>query len=277
VGVAMTVSSSNQPSTSAAGPQVPNSVGDGKGMELKDWAIFIPTVGSALALFYNVGFFNALDITFFSFFSISEHVLFAMEALPLTFVLAGVAIWFLGESASFRLPQALKSESVTTDKSREVPSWLLPALTVALCAIGVVSSFVFIRQHSYWEATAVILAIITTFAIIYVPTFSVPMVWMPYAALALSLFGYAFGSDRGFTYKQMTKTTHLIYLSTDPKCLAAIVILSGTNGVLFIEQHTNRLNLLRWSDVTRISSNTVGQDEKCAATLSASPAPASTH
>jgi hypothetical protein len=58
--------------------------------------VVVPIFASSLALCYDVGFFIGLDIRFFSFFSLSEHIVFALQtipiALPATFTLVGVLL-----------------------------------------------------------------------------------------------------------------------------------------------------------------------------------------
>jgi hypothetical protein len=131
----------------------------------------------------------------------------------------------------------------------------------------------FLRDHQYAQAILVAILAITTLLVGFVHVISVAIVWMSYAALSLSLLAFGFGLDRGTGYTRMTKATHLIYSSIEPKCIPAIVILAGANGILFIDQAANRLNLLRWSDVTLISANTLGQEDKCATIPAAAPAP----
>ena len=48
----------------------------------KDFPVAGPIVASLFAFAYNVGYFEAIDIGWFSFFSLSDHVTFAIRALP---------------------------------------------------------------------------------------------------------------------------------------------------------------------------------------------------
>jgi hypothetical protein len=49
----------------------------------KELLVVLPVVGSAIAITYDVGYFFALDINFFTVFSVSEHIAFALEILPI--------------------------------------------------------------------------------------------------------------------------------------------------------------------------------------------------
>jgi hypothetical protein len=59
---------------------------------LREFLIALPVLGSALAITFDVGYFSALDINYFNVFTISEHVTFALEALPRALGLSILAI-----------------------------------------------------------------------------------------------------------------------------------------------------------------------------------------
>ena len=49
---------------------------------IKDWIVMLPLAGSILALTYDVGFFYGIGLPYFTLFSLSEHILFALQVLP---------------------------------------------------------------------------------------------------------------------------------------------------------------------------------------------------
>jgi hypothetical protein len=49
---------------------------------LKLLTIVTPLFASSIAVIYDVGFFFGLDIGFFTFFTLSEHLVFALQAIP---------------------------------------------------------------------------------------------------------------------------------------------------------------------------------------------------
>jgi hypothetical protein len=63
----------SSPTLTAASQQLP---------PLNELAAVIPLLASAFAFSYVVGYFLAFDLAWFSFFSLSEHVVFALRALP---------------------------------------------------------------------------------------------------------------------------------------------------------------------------------------------------
>ena len=52
------------------------------GFAIKDFFVLSPIIGTALALIYDVGYFYGVGISYFTLFSLSEHIVFALPALP---------------------------------------------------------------------------------------------------------------------------------------------------------------------------------------------------
>jgi hypothetical protein len=59
----------------------------------KDYLAVVPLLLTSGALTFDVGYFAGVDINFFTLFSLSEHVLFALEALPLVFVIIFISVY----------------------------------------------------------------------------------------------------------------------------------------------------------------------------------------
>jgi hypothetical protein len=74
---------------------------------LREFAVLVPVFGTAIAITYDVGFFWGLDINYFTLFSLIEHIVFAIEALPLalglSFVLA--VLFVIVQTANQRYDQ----------------------------------------------------------------------------------------------------------------------------------------------------------------------------
>ena len=58
----------------------------------KDMTAAAPFIATSFAFAFNVGYFWSIDIGWFSLFSLSEHVVFALRALP---VAIGASIVFM--------------------------------------------------------------------------------------------------------------------------------------------------------------------------------------
>jgi hypothetical protein len=60
-------------------------------IELKDWLIIVPAAGSAIAVIYEIGSFLPLGGAAFGLFSLSDHLLWALQALPVAMgLVAGI-------------------------------------------------------------------------------------------------------------------------------------------------------------------------------------------
>ena len=55
----------------------------GWGEIFKIWSVVVPLIATTLAVTFDVGYFYGLDINYFTFFSLSEHIVFALQALPI--------------------------------------------------------------------------------------------------------------------------------------------------------------------------------------------------
>ena len=49
----------------------------------KDFLVLVPLLAAGVALTFDVGYFSGIDINLFTLFTSSEHIVFALEALPL--------------------------------------------------------------------------------------------------------------------------------------------------------------------------------------------------
>jgi hypothetical protein len=65
----------------------------GGGLSLDDLTKATPLVAIGFALAFEVGYFYSIDIGWFSFFTLSEHIEFALRALPIA--IAGTVLFLL--------------------------------------------------------------------------------------------------------------------------------------------------------------------------------------
>jgi hypothetical protein len=59
---------------------------------LKEYSLFLPLIGGALAVFFDIGFFYGLQSGFFTAFTLSEHLVFALYATPLALFLLTMGV-----------------------------------------------------------------------------------------------------------------------------------------------------------------------------------------
>ena len=97
-----------------------------------------------LAITFDVGYFAAIDLSFFTFFSLPEHLLFAMEALPLAFAVVTMI------ALSIFLVQLLIFLSAATHSGKyyasySAPDWICAASSSsALCVLA--------SSNFFWRA-----------------------------------------------------------------------------------------------------------------------------
>lgn len=48
----------------------------------QEFFVVLPLIGTALAVIYDVGFFSGVGLFYFTIFSVTEHVVFALAFLP---------------------------------------------------------------------------------------------------------------------------------------------------------------------------------------------------
>jgi hypothetical protein len=94
-------------------------------LDAKEWAVLVPTVASGLAITYELGSFLPLGTRAFGLFSLSDHLLWALQALPYSVFLVGIALIALIYSAYFRRKRAAHSPF-----QRHRPRW--PSLAFSI-------------------------------------------------------------------------------------------------------------------------------------------------
>ena len=86
-----------------------NAFGIGSIFSPKELLLIIPLSCSALAITFDVGYFWGLDINLFTIFTLPEHVIFSVEALPYTILFVFLAV---GSLIGYKLATGSKLKSV---------------------------------------------------------------------------------------------------------------------------------------------------------------------
>ena len=95
----------------------------------KEYFAAIPLVGSAIAISFDVGYFAGIDINLFTLFSVTEHVLFALQAAPPAFVAAILIVAIIGSRVDVAL--GLKITEARKSRRRYAP-YVLIGFVVAM-------------------------------------------------------------------------------------------------------------------------------------------------
>jgi hypothetical protein len=216
----------------------------------KDFLVLVPLLGSGLAVIFDVGFFDGLNIHYFTLFSLSEHIVFALEALPAAIVFA----LFVGALIYFTKPRS---------------SW---AGLVGLIGGVILAGAAIYSVHAYFSIpllTTIFASISVAFLIIVIEatSFLVRIVFgCVFAAFTAYQFGYEFGANylvdpltgplASLRQLVRTPTTTTVNTKSDQQ-IEGQVVRSGERGILIYQEKARQITFLRWDEIKQISTRPV--------------------
>jgi hypothetical protein len=237
-----------------------------------DWfkalAVGAPLFASSLAITYDVGFFFGADIGFFTFFSLSEHVVFALQAIPFVLVPALVIIgmigvtWFgyrniikVGVEVTENVQQMSPGERETfiAKYTRRMRFYKLfdPYVQGEFFAFA----FWLFAKHHYTSAFLLLVSQVVAKMVYPVERWESKTF-----RYALSLFCVLAGLTVAFTagYERsepiMSSTEPTERISIEERQIAVGLIRGGERGLLFKSFETGKLGFLRWETIKQIDS-----------------------
>jgi hypothetical protein len=223
---------------------------------------------SSLAVCYDVGFFYGLDPRFFTFFSLSEHLVFALQALPFALIPAlwvlifVVGLWF----GDVWLQQHLKklSESI---KQMDLPTlqtlsakfaarqWWAKIINPVIKAVLIGLALWLFSMHQYtggvWILISAVIPEIIPYPLkettkirrIVLIAFSISMSW---------IMAFAMGYEQADKVIANTRATETVL--SDNKDIAARLVRGGERGILLFSLDTKKLAFLQWNAITKIEA-----------------------
>ena len=227
------------------------------GLTLSQIAIVAPTFASTCAFGYVVGYFYAFDIAWFPFFGLSDHVVFALRALPI----ALTALVCFAMALLFRI----YSRRVT------LAPWM--ALLVILVAFG--SDFFRSLLRANHLGPAFSLFFLSIWIIIF-PYYeyrrrnsdNIQYIDLSYWAITLAsacvFAGYLSGKPWRCEKKIAFSDVHNMYINeaidgVQPPGNFGHVIFSGSRGALIYSTMDHGLRLIPWEKINRVG----GCSEDC--------------
>jgi hypothetical protein len=225
----------------------------------KDFLVLVPLLGSALAITYDVAYFSAININLFSLFSLSEHIVFALEVFPAALLFAfavGVLFYF-----SPRIRSGVRSAMRDATGGATRPDgyahrsykslFLVVALLLILVSVCILASVTFLPKAVALEAV-----ICSTIMVIAFETRSV-MGRLAFFFLAATAFAFSFGYQiASETLHPSSSVKHLVTTieTKNDGTIDARLIRSGDRGVLFLNKQNNQVALLPWDEIKQIST-----------------------
>jgi hypothetical protein len=235
---------------------------------LKTSTVLGPLFVSSLAVCYDVGFFYGLDPRFFTFFSLSEHLVFALQAIPFALIPALAVliyvfmlwfgnVWF--QRISNKWSESIKQMDLPTLQTFSTKIKVgerlakIAYLVVKVALIGM--ALWFFSRHQYTNAVWFLICLVVP-DIVSVPleettkirrivliAFSISMSW---------LMAFAMGYEQADRVIANTRATEIV--SFNNKDISARLIRGGERGILLFALETKTLTFLQWSSITKIET-----------------------
>jgi hypothetical protein len=219
----------------------------------KELFVLLPVVGSAIAITYDVGYFYALDINFFTVFTISEHIAFALEILPVAILATIILIvtpiaWDKGRRSGAAEARREITTGIKTKFYKTKFFWTQLAFFIWLVGLA----------YFYRSATSIAIVLIYAGAIILAEWFAIylllqPMVWLGASSLACLTLSFTVGMDVATSYRNSTIYSYAV--KTADRELKVKVVRSGERGLLFHEEVSKQLLLLPWNEIKQVSTS----------------------
>jgi hypothetical protein len=208
----------------------------------------VPILAVALAVTFDAGYFWGVDINFFTLFSLSEHLVFAIEAIPYVFGIMFICSLFLP-----LFVWIMRDTEPKTDKLPRRQKW---ALIVILALHALIFAFV-VWQRDYvliaidLGLSAVILAVFLARHLL-LPTYRREL-FLGYWVASSFIISFVIGYNIGDEYLHETEFhPHSIHLK-DSTTIVGRIVRSGDRGILFVESKRNSLQFIRLEQMISIS------------------------
>jgi hypothetical protein len=239
----------------------------------EDWfkplVIAAPLFASSLAIIYDVGFFFGADIGFFTFFSLSEHIVFALQAIPFVVIPALTLVGLI--VGGLMLPPLMEKDTAKSvaklqEMSQEERDAYIAKLKRQVKWIKRLDPYIqwifaginigFIWKG--WYAVGFLgLVSQTVWEIVY-PIYSIERWKNPAFRYTTALLfiavswvtAFLIGYQRAEATLASSTPTERIFI--DEKAIPARLIRGGERGVLFKSFETGKLSFLRWENIKRI-------------------------
>jgi hypothetical protein len=234
----------------------------------KELLLFIPALGTAIAVTFDVGFFSGIGVSYFSLFSLSEHLVFALQALPVALIAAAMAFLLSASTraAILRALQIIKRRLALNKKrwtkehhsktDEEIERLILsgPPFRISLVIFGTASIAAAVITYRYGNLLpAVSYAILGCAAALHAI--------LPNALNTLAVRGMVVGvSGFVFTFtvgieraKSLLEYPEDLYtISRDGGEVQGTLVRGGERGVLFWDSRTKQITFYRWDGIHRI-------------------------
>lgn len=218
----------------------------------KDFLFLVPLLGSALAITYDVGFFSGIGLGFFTLFSLSEHIVFALAIFPLALLFAlscGLLIYFTDPIEKLLYETAKNSSPA----KRKLFLLIDIAFTVLLIGgVAYMAYIVFIVPRLYLLGAGSLVGAVM-FGIVAKSKSLLARAVFGCAGAVITAYVFGFAVAKAYlqpnSHRSETIITTKIGSEED-----TLLIRSGDRGVLFFDNKTKQIILLRWDEIKQIGT-----------------------
>jgi hypothetical protein len=211
---------------------------------LKDLTVAVPFVASSFAFAFVVGYFYAFDIAWFAFFSFTEHLVFALRALPIA----------IGGSVGFLVALRFSQVELRWKWLQNKGHWLANGW---ICGLAIAALVAVIGNHVGLFASFVIVAIGTH---IYqnlpspCPPFATVVFWATNLMVLSFIAGFASGSAWRFEkhIPFQHRTNPIVVESDGQGPIEGHVIFVGSVGVLIYDHNRKAVTLVKENKITKV-------------------------
>jgi hypothetical protein len=214
--------------------------------ETKEAFVALPFVGSAIAMSWEVGSFipiNGVGGRAFGLFSLSEHLLFAIEALPIGLVIAALLPVFIAGVSSTPKRSPRRVDGRSTRLGLRVGFAILAFLGMAVGAFGIYE-----RLSMLLVLSGAVLSLTTAFAL-YPPSI---FLWQKQLFVAAAGFAMAMAMAIGIDQTRALLNLpgfHTVHIVINDVGKEVVLLRTGERGLLIYEPDPGRFAFTKWDAV----------------------------
>ena len=217
---------------------------------------YITMLGASVALTFDVGFFSAIGINFFTLFSLSEHLVFAIQALPIALVLLmGVSVGAVLLGAKPPSPPPHDFQNVS--KRRRIAGIIIICLLILgpLSYLGLI-----LYNNPEMLLIAIVFAMVGFGLLILEPAYK-PLYTAFMAIYLANWIAFIFGIHLGTMYlskndisKGLMSAVFNVVDFKDGASIKGRIIRSGDRGVLLYDPASDRVRFELWDTIHSIEA-----------------------
>lgn len=233
---------------------------------LKDGFLIVPLFATTLAICYDVGFFYGLNIAFFTFFSLTEHIVFALQAIPFALPTA-FSVFGLIAISWYGVQKTKREVAEITERTKTMPpeelqtllskirrkAKLIEAADPFMQGVFTVAVVYLIGIKYYTAAILTVVGMFVAKLIYPIEKLEQPNAkWtlIAFAVVAILVLAFAVGVERANLLVAGTKATERI--SVKGQEYEGLIVRGGERGLLFVDFQTKKPTFLRWDDIKRV-------------------------